>query len=100
MNILDRNRQQVVKDQHSDVTLAKARETAGEHPPEEGNNGFHYDKGLLLHRKSNDELHNGKFYNDRVVVPESYRAELLRVAHSIPLSGHMALPSNRCETLL
>lgn len=26
---------------------------------------------------------------DRIVVPESYRNEILRVGHAIPLSGHM-----------
>ena len=33
--------------------------------------------------------HNGNGYVDRIVVSESYRNEMLRVAHTIPSSGHM-----------
>ena len=42
-----------------------------------------------MHRKFSKEMHNGEKYVDRVVVPESYRNEILRVGHTIPLAGHM-----------
>ena len=44
---------------------------------------------LLFHRKYLSDEHNGARYVDRIVVPESYRNEILRVGHTIPLSGHM-----------
>ena len=34
-------------------------------------------------------MHNGEKYGDRVVVPESYRNEILCVGHTIPLAGQM-----------
>ena len=45
--------------------------------------------GILMHRRFIEAEHNGTRYVDRIVVPESYRNEILRVAHTIPLSGHM-----------
>ena len=44
---------------------------------------------LLFHREYLSDEHNGTRYVDRIVVPESYRNEILRVGHTIPLSGHM-----------
>ena len=42
-----------------------------------------------MHRRFIEAEHNGTRYVDRIVVPESYRNEILRVAHTITLSGHM-----------
>lgn len=41
-----------------------------------------------MHRKEHKEMHNGKYFTDRVVVPESYRKE-------IPLSGHMGMDKTK-----
>ena len=42
-----------------------------------------------MHRKNLSDEHNGTRYVDQIVVPESYRNEILRAGHTIPLSGHM-----------
>ena len=42
-----------------------------------------------MHRKYLPEERNGTRYVDRIVVPESYRNEILRVGHTIPFPGHM-----------
>lgn len=88
VNILDRNREQLIADQTSDVTLEKVRNEATEVPPIESD-GYFFANDLLMHRKYLSDEHNGTRYVDRVVVPESFRNEILRVAHTIPLSGHM-----------
>ena len=88
INILDRNRNQLTEDQMSDVTLDKVRREASEKAPVE-TDGYFIDNGILKHRKFFDAEHNGTRYVDRIVVPESYRNEILRVGHAIPLSGHM-----------
>jgi hypothetical protein len=90
-NILNRSRSQVVTDQQADITLEKVFKAACDSCPGEDFNGYFLKQGLLMHRKVYKEMHNGKFYTDRVVVPESYRKEILRVAHGIPLSGHMGM---------
>ena len=87
-NILDRNRGQVIEDQRTDVTLDKARSKALQKAPEEGNSYF-IENDLLMHRKFLEDVHDGLRYVARVVVPEAYRNEILRVAHTIPLAGHM-----------
>ena len=88
VNILDRNRNQLSEDQMSDVTLDKVRTGATEKAPEE-TDGYFLQNKILMHRKFFANEHNGTKYVDRIVVPESYRNEILRVGHTIPLSGHM-----------
>ena len=83
-NILDRNLSQVITDQKLDVTLTKARQLAADQK-----DGYFLREGLLMHRKILQSEHDGREFIDRVVVPESYRQEILRVAHTIPIAGHM-----------
>lgn len=85
-NILDRSHQQLVDDQKTDVTLRNL--TILNSPPED-TDGYFYMNGTLLHRKFTKHPHNGSAYIDRVVAPEVYRPEILRLGHSIPLAGHM-----------
>ena len=42
-----------------------------------------------MHRKFTKHLLDGLPYIDRVVAPEAYRPEILRLGHSIPFAGHM-----------
>ena len=88
LNILDRGRNQLREDQRSDVTLEKVRSKASLNPPEK-TDGYFFDKHILMHRKFSEDFHNELRHVDRVVVPESYRSEVLRVGHTIPLAGHM-----------
>lgn len=88
INILDRNKTQLAADQNADVTLDRVRRGVSEKAPEESD-GYFSQGGILMHRRFIKAEHNGTRYVDRIVVPESYRNEILRVAHTIPLSGHM-----------
>ena len=88
MNILDRNLSQVVADQISDVTLSKARSLASNNTPDQ-KEGYFLRDNLLMHRKVSKHEHDGKTCIDRVVVPESYRQEIIRLGHTVPLAGHM-----------
>ena len=85
-NILDRNRSQLIKDQKADVTL---RNLSISNSPPKDNDGYYYKDGVLLHRKYTRYPHDGISYVDRVVAPEAYRPEILRVGHSLPMAGHM-----------
>ena len=90
VNILDRNRNQLITDQKTDVTLAKVYNRVCKVAPKE-TDGYFLHNNLLIHRKFNKDPHDGERYVDRVVVPESYRNEILRVGHTIPLSGHLGI---------
>ena len=72
VNILDLNRNQLIADQKSDVTLEKIRREAFQKAPEESD-GYFFPNDLLFHRKYLSDEHNGTRYVDRIVVPESYR---------------------------
>ena len=85
-NILDRNRSQLIKDQKADVTL---RNLSISNSPPKDNDGYYYKDGVLLHRKYTRYPRDGISYVDRVVAPEAYRPEILRVGHSLPMAGHM-----------
>ena len=87
-NILDINRNQLILDQKSDVTLEKISSEATEMAPEESD-GYFFTNGVLMHRKYLTNERNGIRYVDRIVAPESYRNKILWVDHTIPLSGHM-----------
>ena len=56
----------------------------------EESDGYFFTNGVLMHHKYLTNDPNGTRYVDRIVVPESYRNEILRVGQTIPLSGHMA----------
>ena len=88
INILDRDQSQLKKDQTMDVTLENARKAASEKAPDE-TDGYYYQNGILLHRKFLKIERNGERFVDRIVVPEFYRNEILRIGHTIPLSGHL-----------
>ena len=88
IDILDKNKTQLAADQNADVTLDRVRRAVSEKAPEESD-GYFFQDGILMHRRLIEAEHNGTRYVDRIVVPESYRNEILRVAHMIPLSGHM-----------
>ena len=85
VNILDRDRNQLIADQKADVTLEKVRKESSKMESD----GYFFTNDLLMHRKHLPEERNGIRYVDRIVVPEAYRNEILRVGHTIPLSGHM-----------
>ena len=85
-NILDRSSSQLISDQKKDVTLHNL--TILNVPPEDID-GYFYANGIVMHRKFTKHPHDGLPYIDRVVAPEAYRPEILRLGHSIPLAGHM-----------
>ena len=90
INILDRNKSQLAADQNADVTLDRVRRGASKKALEESD-GYFFQDEILMHRRFNEAEHNGTRYVDRIVVLEFYRNEVLRVAHTIPLSGHMGI---------
>ena len=91
-NILDRNRSQVIEDQLKDNNLNSIR--VEDQAPTD-HDGYFKDNGLIMHRKFNQVEHNGVKYFDRIVIPQAYRPEILRVAHSLPLAGHMGQNKTR-----
>ena len=87
-NILDRNKEQLMKDQKSDVALLEVRNGAVYKEPMK-TDGFFVKGRLLMHRRFNKNVHNAVRFLDRIVIPESYINEILHIGHTIPLSGHM-----------
>ena len=90
VNILDRGKAQLIDDQEKDVTLENVRKSINSKAPTD-KDGYFLNKGVLMHRKIIKEMPDGSRFVDRIVVPESYRQEILRIAHSIPLAGHMGV---------
>lgn len=94
-NILDRNRGQLLLDQQTDVTLAKIGTGGITEGVPLKNKGYYFDKGLMMHRRKMGDDQSGIEVVDRVVVPESFRPEILRLGHDVPLAGHMGQEKTR-----
>ena len=92
-NILDRNRTQVIQDQRDDSNLRSIKTDFNQAPTD--HDGYYRDNGLLMHRKFKNVEYNGVKYFDRIVVPQAYRPEILRIAHTIPIAGHMGQEKTR-----
>ena len=91
-NVLSRDRQQLISDQQSDVNLKSL--PLVEYMTKDSE-GYFYKDGLLMHRFRPSQYNNLTTFYDRVVIPQSLRQEILRVAHSIPIARHMGVDRTR-----
>ena len=94
-NILDRTKRQLILDQQTDVTLAPIRIGGVREGVPLKNEGYYLDKGLMMHRRKMRDDRSGNEGVDRAVVPESFRPEILRLGHDVPLAGHMGQEKTR-----
>ena len=83
----------LAKAQAEDPTLSSARKLAKEKKKEQ--NGEHkayyqWEKNLLYRVYQ----HGNKVYK-QIVVPKKYRQEVLRIAHDIPMSGHLGIKKTK-----
>ena len=67
--------------QETDESLSAMRAIADE----EENSTVFWDKGILYRT-----CRNGKQWINQIVLPKQYRRQLLQLAHSSPMSGHLA----------
>ena len=77
--------------QAQDPTLQKARETVGEADSKD-RVGFYYEDGLLYrkwrpHGSAEGDLRTCK----QLVLPQQCRQQVLRLAHDVPMAGHMGI---------
>ncbi|XP_041439585.1 uncharacterized protein LOC121400486 [Xenopus laevis] len=77
------------EDQHTDPTLERMRSEAGK-PPNERGEQIVWEHGLLYRIVKGDPDQPWKCYR-QLIVPQSYRAQLLHMAHEIPLAGHQGV---------
>ena len=87
---------QLVLFQQRDHTLKKVRNKVRNHPPK-NSTGYFLSEGLIYRRyfTSNE----AKPYIDQLVVPKQCRNDLLMIAHSIPLAGHLGVDKTRARLL-
>lgn len=93
-NVLLRDKHQIILDQKKDVSLKSLKIL--EEPPNESD-GYFLKDGILMHRWNFRNSENLIPYVDRVVVPQFLRQEILRIAHSIPIAGHMGIDKTRAR---
>ena len=88
VNILLRDKTQIIADQQKDPSL---RPYLKQYEPLYDSDGYFLKDGLLMHRKYFKGKSNLELFYDRVVVPQFLRQEIMRIAHSIPVAGHMGI---------
>ena len=77
--------------QAQDSTLQKARETVGEGDSKD-RVGFYYEDGLLYRKWRPDGSAEGDLRTcKQLVLPQQCRQQVLRLAHDVPLAGHMGI---------
>ena len=57
--------------------------------PSKGGNYWFYEEDGFLYRHWHPREEGEKFSVEQLIVPKQYRETVLRIAHEIPLAGHM-----------
>ena len=85
----------VRQETQSDPTLAGYRDRAGKDPGGLGEDRIEWEGGFLY--RYTEGMGTGKRQgpHKQLVVPQKYRRELLRLAHDIPLAGHLGIAKTR-----
>ena len=85
--------------QAADPTLAKAREEAGNEESEKDIRvGFYYSDGLLYRKWRPEGSTEGDVRTcQQLVLPQQCRLPVLRLAHDVPMAGHMGITRTRTD---
>ena len=96
ISCLTLSKDQLMALQQSDPSLNIIRSKLLSYPPKSGS-GYFVHQGLY-HRRiySND---NPDLYTDQLIVPRACRDEIMSLAHSIPLAGHLGIDKTRNRIL-
>ena len=73
--------------QREDETLRGVWDSAKQ--PSKGENYWFYEEDGLLYRHWHPREEGEEFSVEQLIVPKQYRETVLRIAHEIPLAGHM-----------
>jgi transposase InsO family protein len=85
---LEMTANEMAKLQEDDPSLEAVRRAASGEPNTAGS-GFFYQDGLLFRKWRPRQQTVGEEEIDQLVIPLSCRQDILRLAHEIPLSGHL-----------
>lgn len=99
----DPTREQLIRRQQVDPTLAKIQEWAHQEKiPAEVTERvyFYWDKGLLYRHWHPKEIgRNDVRASEQLVLPKHCRAVVLRLAHEIPMGGHLGVTKTKDHIL-
>ncbi|XP_077344305.1 uncharacterized protein LOC143988526 [Lithobates pipiens] len=79
----------------TDQTLAQLRSLADRPPAKNDKQKVYWDKGKLYRENLPAEGNEADIGDRQLVVPSQYRGPLLKVAHEIPLAGHLGITKTR-----
>ncbi|XP_077334566.1 uncharacterized protein LOC143975892 [Lithobates pipiens] len=79
----------------TDQTLAQLRSLADRPPAKNDKQKVYWDKGKLYRENLPAEGNEADIGDRQLVVPSQFRGPLLKVAHEIPLAGHLGITTTR-----
>ncbi|XP_040209167.1 uncharacterized protein LOC120940401 [Rana temporaria] len=79
----------------TDQTLAQLRSSADRPPAENCKQKLYWEKGKLYREGLPAEGNESDTRSRQLVVPSQFRGQLLKVAHEIPLAGHLGITKTR-----
>uniref|UniRef100_A0A8C5QT38 Gypsy retrotransposon integrase-like protein 1 n=1 Tax=Leptobrachium leishanense TaxID=445787 RepID=A0A8C5QT38_9ANUR len=79
----------------TDPTLERYRDRAGQGPGDGRDDSIEWEDGLLYRYTNRGDAQKPRAPHKQLVVPQGPRKELLRLAHDIPLAGHLGMAKTR-----
>uniref|UniRef100_A0A8C5MGP5 Gypsy retrotransposon integrase-like protein 1 n=1 Tax=Leptobrachium leishanense TaxID=445787 RepID=A0A8C5MGP5_9ANUR len=79
----------------NDPTLERYRDRAGQGPGDGRDDSIEWEDGLLYRYTNRGDAQKPRASHKQLVVPQAPRKELLRLAHDIPLAGHLGMVKTR-----
>uniref|UniRef100_A0A8C5MDW1 Gypsy retrotransposon integrase-like protein 1 n=1 Tax=Leptobrachium leishanense TaxID=445787 RepID=A0A8C5MDW1_9ANUR len=79
----------------TDPTLERYRDRAGQGPGDGRDDSIEWEDGLLNRYTNRGDAQKPRAPHKQLIVPQAPRKELLRLAHDIPLAGHLGMAKTR-----
>ncbi|XP_075683474.1 uncharacterized protein LOC142652014 [Rhinoderma darwinii] len=82
---------------HDDASLDKLRDLAGKTPDESDKERIFWDQGRLYRETIPCDHQQAWLTEQQLIVPHQFREQLMRVAHEIPLAGHLGVQKTKAR---
>ncbi|XP_031756161.1 uncharacterized protein LOC116410219 [Xenopus tropicalis] len=81
----------------TDASLEKLRSLADKPPTENDSEKIYWDKGKLYRKVIPSDPSEPWMAETQLIVPFNYREQLLKVAHEVPLAGHLGVQKTKAR---
>lgn len=92
LTLMGKLKSELIKSQKGDGSLKRIFETMNKQASEENMHNYYLENGLLKRKYNGTKWKcDKKEQIHQLVLPDSYRDEVLKLAHEVPLAGHLGI---------